>query len=185
MDTDVRTEAAETSAEALQALEQANIPPPAPVDPAVIERQRAALRLVEALLREPAPQAEVSAWFATRPAQSVLEGLGMNLGEPLADASRPVRLVDIAILDGQRILEAPRRDRLERLATELAVADNPAAIETLAAEAERAAIAIRQARGALPAWRLRVRAVEDEMRTMATKIQAWLAECERARGGNA
>jgi hypothetical protein len=186
-DTDVKTDASETADEALAALARANTPPPTPpvVNPAAIERQRAALHLIAVLSREPAPQVEVEKWFATRPAQHVLEGLGLALGEPMADACRPVRLVDIAILDGQRLLEAPRPDQLERLRAELTSAVDPVVIEALAAEAERVATAIRSAKSALPSWRLRVKNVEDAMRAQLTTIQIWLDDCQRARTGSA
>jgi hypothetical protein len=178
-----RTAAAPTSDEALEALERANTPPPPVVDPAVAERQRAALQVLEALIREHTWRAEVETWFSTKPLENVLKGLGMTLGEPLAEATRAVRLVDYAIHGGGEILRAPGLAKLERRATELRAATAPGVIGALVAEAERHAIAIRQARAAIPSWRRAVAAVEDEVRQMVTALQAWLADCERARGG--
>jgi hypothetical protein len=182
MDADVRTE---TSAEALQALERATASPPKVLDPAVAEQQRAAIRVVEALLREHTWLAEVEAWIATRPLQRLTEALGMVMGEPNTESNRPVRLLSRVIDATQALLRAPRRDRLQRIATQLAAADDPEVIETLVAQVTKVAVELRQARSAFGPWRDNVNIVEDEARQTIAALQAWLADCAHAREGSA
>jgi hypothetical protein len=185
MSTEIRTDATETSAEALQALERVTAPRPPPVDPAVAEQQRAVIRVVEALLREHAWLAEVEAWVATRPTHSVTAALGMALGEPQAECSRPIRLLNGVMYGTQALLRAPRRARLQRIAADLAAAVDLDAIEALQAEAKQVAVQLSQARAAVEPWRANVRAVEDAARETVAALQAWLADCERAREGSA
>jgi hypothetical protein len=184
MDTDVTTDTTLTSDEALAALDRANTPPPPPIDPAVAERRRLALQVIEAFLREDNFLPEVEAWFATRPLERVCQALGVARGEPLAGAFRPVRLVDNLIIAATPLLMAPRRDRLAQLAAELQTADDTGGIERLQAEVQRVAGEVRHARAAVEPWRRNVRRVEDEVRQMVTSLQAWLEDCERARREN-